>query len=150
MKIFIGADHRGYKLKEFLKEKLKEKYEIIDIGNKDYDPNDDYPDFAFLLGEKVIKNPGSYGVLICGSGVGMCLAVNKIKKIRASVVFNSKMAESAKADDNLNVLCLGADFINKTYALKIIETFINTKFKNLEKYNRRLEKINLYEDKNCS
>ncbi len=150
MKIYIGSDHRGFKLKKFLKEKLKDEYEIIDLGNHIYDLNDDFPDFAFLVGENVAKNSSSCGILICGSGAGVCMAANKVKGIRASVVFNEKMAKSAKEDDNLNILCLPSDYIEKENALKIIRTFLKTEFKNLEKYKRRINKINQYENKDNS
>ncbi len=150
MKIFIGADHRGFELKEFLKEKLKKDYEIIDLGNLVYDPEDDYADFAFLVGENVVKNPGSLGILICGSGAGVCFAVNKVRGIKASVITNEKMAEMAKADDNLNVLCLASDFTSKEQAYQIVKKFIETPFKNLEKYQRRIKKVEDYEAQNYS
>lgn len=146
MKIFIGADHRGFELKEFLKEKLQENnFEIEDCGNFVYDPEDDYPDFAFKVGEKVIENIGSLGILICGSGAGVCFAVNKIKGIRASIIYNEEMAKRAKADDDLNVLCLASDFIFKEEALKITKVFLETEFKNETKYLRRIKKVSDYE-----
>lgn len=151
IKIFIGADHRGFELKEFLKEKLEENnFEVKDCGNLVYDPSDDYPDFAFKVGEAVSQEPQSLGILICGSGAGVCFAVNKIKGIRASVIYNEKMAEMAKADDDLNVLCLASDFIDKEKAWRIVETFLKTQFKNEEKYLRRIKKVNEYENKNYS
>jgi ribose 5-phosphate isomerase B len=151
MKIFLGADHRGFRLKEFLKKKLKENnYEFEDCGNLIYDPNDDYSDFAFKVGEKVKENPESLGILICSSGAGVCFAVNKIKKIRGALAMTPKMAEMIRADDNINVLCLASDFIEENLAWEIVKVFLETKFKNEEKYLRRIKKVEDYENKNYS
>ena len=151
MKIFIGADHRGFYLKEFLKEKLeKSGYKVEDCGNFFYDPNDDYPDFAFKVGEKVRNNFESLGILICGSGAGVCFAVNKIKGIRGSLALNPEMVRVVKEDDNINVLCLASDFTKENLAWEIVKTFLETKFKNEEKYLRRIKKIEDYENKNNS
>lgn len=150
MKIFIGADHRGFNLKEFLKEKLKENgYDFEDCGNLIYDPDDDYADFAFNVGEKVIKENG-LGILICGSGAGVCFAVNKIKGIRAGLAYEIEMAKMMKADDDINVLCLASDFISQEKAWEIVKIFLETKFKNEEKYLRRIKKVEDYENKNNS
>lgn len=147
MKIFIGADHRGFELKEFLKNKLKKNnYDVEDCGNLVYDLNDDYPDFAFKVGEKVSQDSESLGILICGSGAGVCFAVNKIKGIRASVIYDKKMAEMAKADDNLNVLCLASDFVDEERAWQIVDAFLKAQFKNEEKYLRRIKKVSDYEN----
>jgi ribose 5-phosphate isomerase B len=146
MKIFIGADHRGFNLKEFLKERLSnESYEVIDCGNFIYDPEDDYSDFALKVGEKVKENFGSLGILICGSGAGVCFACNKVKGIRGSLAINPEMAKIMKEDDDINILCLASDFIEKNLAWEIIKTFLETKFKNEEKYLRRIKKVEDYE-----
>jgi len=146
MKIFIGADHRGFELKEYLKEKLKENnYDVEDCGNFVYDPNDDYSDFAFKVGEKVSSEKGSVGILICGSGAGVCFAVNKVKGIRGALAFNSEMAKMMKADDDINVLCLASDFIDKETAWQIVKAFLETNFKNEKKYLRRIKKVEEYE-----
>lgn len=149
MKIFIGSDHRGFELKEFLKRKLEENnFEFEDIGNFVYDSNDDYPDFAFKVGEKVSQNKVNLGILICGSGAGVCFAVNKIKGIRASLGINPEMVKNAKADDNINILCLASDFTTKENAWEMVKVFLETKFKNEEKYLRRIKKVEEYENKN--
>jgi ribose 5-phosphate isomerase B len=151
MKIFLGADHRGLKLKEFLKEKLKEEnFDFEDCGNFIYDPNDDYPDFAFKVAHKVKKNPESLGILICGSGAGVCFTANKVKGIRASLAITPEMASIIKADDNINILCLASDFISKEIAWQTVKSFLETKFKNTEKYLRRIKKVEDYENKNYS
>jgi ribose 5-phosphate isomerase B len=151
MKIFLGADHRGLKLKEFLKEKLKEEnFDFEDCGNFIYDPNDDYPDFAFKVAHKVKKNPESLGILICGSGAGVCFTANKVKGIRAGLAITPEMASIIKADDNINILCLASDFISKEIAWQTVKAFLETKFKNTEKYLRRIKKVEDYENKNYS
>ncbi len=151
MKIFIGADHRGFNLKEFLKDKLKKGgYEVIDCGNLVYDPEDDYPDFAFKVGESIKENSGSLGILICGSGAGVCFAVNKVKGIRGGLAINPQMAKIMKADDDINVLCLASDFIEKDLAWETVKAFLETRFKNEEKYLRRIKKVKDYENKNHS
>jgi ribose 5-phosphate isomerase B len=148
MKIYIGADHRGFELKEFLKKKLlEENFDVEDVGNLVYDPNDDYSDFALILGEKVSNEKGSKGILICGSGAGVCFAANKVKGIRASLAFNPEMVKMMTADDNINVLCLASDFIKQQEAWAIVKTFLETKFKNEEKYTRRIKKVEEYENK---
>ena len=148
MKIFIGADHRGFELKEYLKEKLKENnFDFEDCGNFVYDPQDDYSDFAFKVGEKVNRDKGNVGILICGSGAGVCFAVNKIKGIRGALAFNPEMAKMMKADDDINVLCLASDFTDKETAWQIVKIFLETNFKNEEKYLRRIKKVEEYENK---
>lgn len=151
MIIFIGSDHRGFYLKKYLKDKLiKKKYKVIDIGGYQYNINDDYPDISFLVGAKVNEHKGSRGILICGSGIGVCIAVNKIKGIRAGLGIDQRIVKKAREDDDINVLCLPADFITKIKALKIALLFLKTKFKNLAKYQRRIQKIIDYENKNYS
>lgn len=147
--IYIGADHRGYYLKDFLKEKFKNNnYLFEDCGNLVYNPNDDYPDFAFKVGEKVISEKGSVGILICGSGAGVCFAVNKIKGIRAALAINKEMVKKAREDDDINVLCLASDFIDQETAWQIVEIFLKTDFKNEARYLRRIKKVEEYENKN--
>lgn len=151
MKIFIGADHRGFNLKEYLKKKLKEtNLNFEDCGNLFYDSQDDYSDFAFKVGEKVSSEKNSLGILICGSGAGVCFAVNKVKGIRGALAFNPEMVKIMKEDDDINVLCLAADFVNKETAWEMIKTFLETKFKNEEKYIRRIKKVEKYQNENYS
>ncbi|GIW66778.1 MAG: putative ribose-5-phosphate isomerase B [Candidatus Parcubacteria bacterium] len=151
MKIFLGADHRGFELKEFIKkELLRKKIEIIDCGAYFYDPNDDYVDFAIKVGESVIRNKNSLGILICGSGAGVCFSVNKVKGIRGALCYNEEMVKKAKEDDDINVICLASDFIDSEKALKMIDVFLTTNFKNEEKYLRRINKIKNYENGSSS
>lgn len=144
MKIGIANDHRGYKLKKFLKNKLEEKgYKVIDYGT-DSEESVDYPDYAFILGEKVVKKEVDYGVAICGSGIGISIACNKVKGVRCAKVSNKEEAQVTRIDNDSNVVSFG-EKTSKQDALDIVETFITTPFSNLEKHQRRIDKILKYE-----
>ncbi|TRZ64269.1 MAG: RpiB/LacA/LacB family sugar-phosphate isomerase [Spirochaetia bacterium] len=143
MLIYIGADHRGFNLKKSLKNFLEKKgYEVIDVGNAKLDENDDYPDFAKLVGDAVSQDPmARKGVLICGSGVGVDVVANKFKGVRSSLAFNPDQAFLARNDDDANVLSLPADFLSEEDAEKILGTWLATGFSGKEPHKRRLEKI---------
>ncbi len=143
MIIYIGADHRGFELKESLKVFLKDKgYQIIDLGNDHYDGDDDYPDFAEAVARKVSLNyDNARGVLICGSGVGVDVVANKFRNVRSALVANPDQAYDARNDDDANILSLGANYLNKEEAEKIVFTWIGTPFAGEERHKRRLEKI---------
>lgn len=105
--IYIASDHRGYEVKEKIKEYLREKgLDVKDIGPYDYNKEDDYPDFAFMLGEAVVKGKGR-GIIICGTGIGMSIAANKVKGIRAAKVDNIEEAKLSREHNDANVLVLG-------------------------------------------
>lgn len=145
MKIGIANDHRGYKLKKFLKKKLEEKgYKVIDYGT-DSEESVDYPDYAFILGEKVVEKEVDYGVAICGSGIGISIACNKVKGVRCAKVSNKEEAQVTRIDNDSNVVSFG-EKTSKQDALDIVETFITTPFSNLEKHQRRIYKILKYEE----
>ncbi len=143
MLIYIGADHRGFNLKKSLKNFLEKKgYEVIDVGNTKLDENDDYPDFAKLVGDAVSQDLlARKGILICGSGVGVDVVANKFKGVRSSLAFNSDQAFLARNDDDANVLSLPADFLNEEDAEKILGTWLVTGFSGEEPRVRRLGKI---------
>jgi len=148
MLIYIGADHRGFELKETLKDFLKTKgYEFVDVGNSKYDENDDYTDFAKLVGKALSEDPAvRRGILICGSGVGVDIAANKFRGVRSSLAFNSDQAFMARNDDDTNVISLPADFLSEEDARKILGTWLATPFDGKEKHARRLEKISEIEN----
>ena len=147
MKIGIASDHRGYKLKEELKkELLKRNYEIIDYGTNS-EESTDYPDYAFKLGENVRNKNVDFGVAICGSGIGISIACNKVKGIRCAKVVNSAEAKVTRLDNDANIVAFGEKTSLKD-ALNIVETFISTPFSNLEKHIRRINKITKYEEEN--
>ncbi len=147
MKVYLGADHRGFELKEKLKKFLLEnKYDVEDMGNFTHDPLDDYPDFAAAVARMVALNPeGHRGIVLCGSGVGVDEVVNKFKNARSGLAINADQIAVARAEDNINVLSLAADYTNETDARNIAQLFLITPFKNEEKYLRRIQKIHQIE-----
>lgn len=146
MKIYIGSDHGGYKLKEELKKYLVElAYEVEDMGAHSLDSGDDYPDFVFPVAEKVAQDPQSIGIVLGRSGVGEAIAANKVKGIRAALVWNEQVAVKAREHSDANILSLGADFIDKETAKRIVKIFLETPFSQEERHKRRLEKIKKYE-----
>lgn len=147
--VYLGADHRGYQQKELIREWLREiGYEVTDLGNKKYEKDDDYVDFSFGLGEKVAKERQK-GVLICGSGVGMTVAVNKVEGVRASVLTSVKQARAAREEDDINVACLAADLVSVEENKEIIKVFLETLFSSEERYLNRVLKIKKYEREKC-
>jgi len=149
MKIYIGADHRGFELKEELKKFLAEKgYEVEDAGAFKYDKDDDYPDFAEAVAEKVSKDDSARGILLCGSGTGMDAAANKVRGVRATLAFSKEITRAARNDDDVNVISLPADFLKSQEAEEIAQTFLKTPFGAAERYQRRLKKIVEIEKKN--
>ncbi len=150
MKIFIGADHRGFELKEKLKDFLRERgFSLDDSGAYSLDPADDYPKFAFAVGEKVAQaKEKCFGVVICGSGVGVAVAANKVVGVRAVLTDRVDVAELAREHDDVNVLCLGADIVSFAQACRIVEIFLNTEFDARPKRISRLEQIKSYEQTN--
>ena len=145
--IYIGADHHGFELKAKINQWLKgREYTFEDLGAYEHDPWDDYTDFAVEVAEKVAVNPRkNWGILICGSGVGMSIAANKVKDIRAGIGFAVDQIYTARKDDNINVLVLAADNTDEILALQIVAKFFETEFVESDKYLRRLEKISRYE-----
>ncbi|MDI6734470.1 MAG: RpiB/LacA/LacB family sugar-phosphate isomerase [Patescibacteria group bacterium] len=143
MVIYIGADHRGFKLKEYLSGILRQSgYTVIDLGNDQYDEEDDFVDFARAVAEKVnVDYEGSRGILICGSGVGMDVIANRFPNIRSALVGNADQAFDSRNDEDANVLCLGANYLEPSLAKKILETWLQTPFSGEERFKRRINKI---------
>ena len=145
MKIGFASDHRGYKLKkELINELKKENYEIIYYGT-DSEESTDYPDYAFKLGENVAKKNVDFGVAICGSGIGISIACNKVKGIRCAKVSNKEEAEVTRIDNDSNIVAFG-EKTSFDEAVAIVKTFINTESSDLEKHKRRINKIKEYEE----
>ncbi len=143
MTIFIGADHRGFKIKESLKPYLKDfGHEIVDLGNDHFDENDDYPDFANAVAEKVSQNPETdKGILICGSGIGMSIAANKFENVRAAQVDKIEEAILSKKDNNANVLTLSGSDLSESEVKEITKAWLETPFSKEERHERRIKKI---------
>lgn len=147
MKIGFANDHRGYELKENLKSKILELgYEVKDFGTNSTE-SVDYPDFAFELGKAIVEKNVDFGVAICGSGIGISIACNKVKGIRCAKVNNVEEARITRIDNNSNIIAFG----EKTpldLAYEMIKEFITTEFSNEEKHHRRVNKIIKYEENN--
>ncbi len=146
MKIAIGSDHAGFKLKEAIKEFLEEKgIEVVDFGAHS-EERVDYPDYAIPVAESVAKGEEDFGILICGTGIGMSIAANKVKGIRASLVSDVYSAHSAREHNNANVLCMGGRVLGIELAKEITNTWLNAKFQ-AGRHERRIKKIMDYEQK---
>ena len=142
MKLYLGADHRGYELKNQLREYLfHHKHDVEDVGPPTLDEDDDYPKYAYLVATKVLGEEDGAGILICGSGQGMAIAANRIGGIRAAIAWNEDTARTAKADDNANVLVLPADFTDPEEAPRLVELWLGTKFSADPKYHRRVDEL---------
>jgi ribose 5-phosphate isomerase B len=144
-KVLIASDHAGFALKSALI-KLLPDWQWIDLGPSDAS-RVDYPDFAEKLSRKIAAGEASQGVLICGSGIGMSIAANKIDRVRAAVVENPIAAKLAKLHNDANVLCLGARFLAAEYASEIVQAFLETPFSGEERHEKRVKKITALEDK---
>lgn len=138
--IAIASDHAGYKLKQYLIDNLGEAIIVKDFGT-DSQESCDYPDFASEVAHFVLNNKNYRGILICGSGVGMSIAANKIKGIRASNVTNEETAIQSVEHNNVNILCLGSNYMNNQEAVNIISKFLDAQFLNEERYQRRINKL---------
>ena len=140
MKVVLSSDHRGYQLKDSLKKFLEErKIEFLDVGTFSAD-SVDYPDFAMLAAEKVSHGDYDRGILICGSGIGMCIVANKFPGVRAAVCHDVSAAEMSRKHNDSNMLSLGADVINEELARKILHVWLETKFEG-GRHLRRIQKI---------
>lgn len=141
-KVFIGADHRGFALKEKLVEHLRAAgYLIDDVGAASLDAGDDYPDFAIPVARAVSQDPSARGLLLCGSGMGMDVAANKVRGVRATVGYSVDAARHARSHDDVNVLTLAADTDDAASAIAIADAFLSTAFDGAERNERRLAKI---------
>lgn len=140
--IYIAADHRGFKLKEFVKKELTDiGYDVVDKSD-DYDENDDYPDFAARIGREITFDPDNRrGILICGTGIGMDITVNKFPKVRSALVSSPDQAYDSRNDEDANVLSLAADYLEEAEVKKILTAWFNTPFSGDERHKRRIRKI---------
>lgn len=144
MKIFIGADHNGYQLRNNLLAYLKRAgYDVQDDGDMKLDKEDDFPVFAAKVVHdmRTSGDDDARGILICGSGQGMCMAANRFKGIRAALGYDRESIRSARNDDDANVLCLPARTLKKDEANVLVETFLNTPFSHVGRYQRRIKEM---------
>lgn len=143
MVIYLGADHRGFEIKEHLKNALTRRgYPVVDLGPAVYDESDDYTDIAAALAKKVGENrETSKGILICGSGVGVSVVANKFPNVRAALVGSPDQAFDSRNDDDTNVLSLGANYMDAAVAEKIAVTWLATPFSKEPRFARRLAEL---------
>ncbi|MCR4821061.1 MAG: ribose 5-phosphate isomerase B [Elusimicrobiales bacterium] len=142
MKIAIASDHAGFPLKKALIPFIEGKgHEVCDYGTDSPDKSVDYPDFAFKAGQAVLSGQADRAIMVCGSGIGACVAANKIKGIRAGLCHDTYSAHQAVEHDNINMLCLGARVIGIEPAYEIAAAFLGAKFSNEERHCRRLKKV---------
>ena len=139
-KIFLASDHAGYKLKELIKRYLlKKKINFTDLGPFD-DSRSDYPDYAHKVSKKVSAQKTNLGILVCGTGIGMNMAANKHKKIRAAMCFNIKSAKLSRLHNDANIITLGSRLLKNKNALNCVNIFLNTKFEG-GRHTKRIKKI---------
>tara|TARA_B100000965_G_scaffold389047_1_gene394270 strand:+ start:469 stop:894 length:426 start_codon:yes stop_codon:yes gene_type:complete len=139
-KVFIASDHAGYKLKNEIIKKFSKKIIFSDLGTRDAKISVNYPDYAHKLSKSVSKNPKNVGILVCGSGVGMSMAANRHKKIRAALCYSVNNAKLSRLHNNANIITLGARLIKKNIAFKCINVFLSTKFEG-GRHIKRIKKI---------
>jgi len=144
--IYLGADHAGFHLKEELKKYLEELgYEYKDLGNKELDLEDDFPDYAIKVAEKAVEI-GNQGILVCATGLGMCMAANKIKGARAATAWDDFTALQSREHNDANILCLAGKALDTETAKKIVRIWLETEFSGEKRHIRRLEKIEEIEE----
>jgi len=144
-KIFLSSDHAGFELKEEIKKHiLNLGFELKDMGAHKLEPKDDYPDFIVPAARAVAKNPGSRGIIFGASGQGEAIAANKIKGIRAALYYggNIEIVKLSRTHNNANILSLGARFLGKEEAIKVVDAWLKTDFSNEPRHRRRIRKIN--------
>jgi ribose 5-phosphate isomerase B len=147
MRVGIASDHGGFELKEYLSAALKGAgYEVVDFGAKELVADDDYPDFVIPMARAVASGEVTRGLAICDSGVGACIAANKVPGVRAALIADSFSAHQGVEDDNMNVMCLGGQVTGHALAQDLVQAFLGAKFKDLERFRRRLAKISSLEN----
>lgn len=149
MKIYMGADHNGFDLKAHLREYVRKLgHEVIDEGDAQPTPTDDFPQFASrtVAAMKASDDPDARGILICGSGQGMCMAANRYKGIRASLCWDEIEARASRNDDDSNVLCLPARYIDEEKAAAITRVWLETAFAGASRFKRRIRELDELEE----
>ena len=141
-RIGIAADHGGFESKQYLAGMLRAAhYEVVDYGDSQPKPDDDYPDFVVPLARAVASGDVDRGVAICGSGVGACIAANKVPGVRACLIHESFSARQGVEDDDMNVICLGGRVVANTFAWELVKVFLEARFSGLERHQRRVTKV---------
>lgn len=142
LKVALAADHAGFELKEALRRELEgTSHEIVDLGAHAYDPADDYPDFAERVGLEFVASRIDRAVVVCGSGVGVCVALNKFPGVRAAICHDGYSARQGVEHDSMNVLCLGSRIVGEELAKMLVQHFLEAEFSGEDRHVRRLEKV---------
>ena len=145
MRIAVGTDHAGFPLKEPAIAELESLgHEVLDLGTNSTEAVD-YPDYAQAVGEAIMRGEAERGLLLCGSGVGACVAANKVPGVRAATCHDTFSAHQGVEDDDVNVLCLGARVIGEQLAIEVIRAWVQARFSNAERHKRRLGKVKAIE-----
>ncbi len=148
MRVYVGADHAGFDLKELLVASLPDHgFEVVDLGASEYDPEDDYPGFCINTAAATVANPGSLGVVIGGSGNGEQIAANKVRGVRAALAWNLDTARLARAHNDANVVAIGARQHTMDVAEAIVLAFLSEPFSGDERHLRRIAQVTAYEEK---
>jgi ribose 5-phosphate isomerase B len=146
--IGVAADHGGFESKQYLAGMLREAhYEVVDFGDSQLNPDDDYPDFVVPLARAVARGEVDRGVAICGSGVGACIAANKVPDVRACLIHESFSAHQGVEDDDMNVICLGGRVVANTVAWELVKIFLQARFSGAERHRRRVAKVAMLESR---
>jgi ribose 5-phosphate isomerase B len=142
MQIGIAADHGGLELKNWLAKVLQDQgHEVRDFGAHEMNPDDDFPDFILPLAESLSRKKIERGIAVCGSGVGACVAANKVNGVRACLIHESFSAHQGVEDDDMNMICLGGRVVGNSMALELVRIFLDSRFKRSERFLRRIGKI---------
>ncbi len=142
MKIFLGADHNGYEFKEKLEGDLNwQGHEVVDMGDIDLNKDDDFPEYAAKVATAVLGEKDSVGILLCGSGQGVCMAANRYKGIRASLVWDQDEAKASRNDDDANVICLPAKKLTFEQVKELVDTWLSTPFAGAARFQRRIKQL---------
>lgn len=162
MKVILGADHGGFQLKEEIKKwlsrgntrdlgvpRVAEKYEVVDVGAEEMDPDDDYVDYAVMVAEEVAGDQEARGILFCRNGFGMMIAANRYPGVRCGEAFDVAAVKRGRTDDDINCLSVPSDYIKDGDVKKMIEAFLKTKFSGKDRYRRRLMKLEMVGGGGC-
>ena len=146
MRVAVGVDHRGFGIKDKLIALLADAgHEVLDLGT-DSDASVDYPDFAAAVGQAIVDSEADRGIVVCGSGVGACVAANKIPGVRAGICHDTYSAHQGVEHDDMNLLCLGSEIVGMSLIAEIVPSFLNAGFADSEeRYVRRLHKVQALE-----
>lgn len=141
-RIGVASDHGGYELKGYLVGMLREAgYQVVDYGNQQLENGDDYPDFVVPLARAVARGDVERGVAVCGSGVGACIAANKVAGVRACLIHESFSARQGVEDDDMNMICLGGRVVGPAFAWELVRIFLASQFSSAERHRRRVAKV---------